>query len=165
MTRPPWEEPEPEEAVAGATRRKPRRRRATRRRGARVPGPDLVGRDFAKPARHEGRRPRPRLLAPLVSGALAGLLLLAALHLDLIRLQYALGQALRTETALRDAKGQRVVDERGQRDPAELRERAEAMGLGVAERVITLPPIEAAEADPWEAEAPEARRLAVEIGR
>jgi len=133
-----WDE-EPEEAVAGATRRpEPRSRRSSRRRRP-VSGPDLVGSDFLqKPAPRAARR-RPSLLAPLASGVLGALLLLAALHLDLIRLEYAQGKALREETKLSQDLAQLVVDERGSRDPAELHRHAEEMGLGVAEQVIELP--------------------------
>jgi hypothetical protein len=100
-------------------------------------GADLVGRDFA----------RPRARRPLVSGALpaalAGLLVaalaLAALRVDLIRVRYGLGEAMREEKELLEQGSTLRARVGALRDPTRLARVAPRYGLARPARVLELP--------------------------
>ena len=114
-----------------------------RPRRARV---DLVGRDFAqrRAARPALTRELPVLLAGVVFAALA----LAALRVDLIRVRYGLGQAMREEKALLE-QGRALRARVGSlRDPIRLARLAPRYGLARPTRVIDLPVAPAANPRP-----------------
>jgi len=76
----------------------------------------------------------------LVLGLVLAGLGLAALRTELVRLQYELGTVAAEETALREQLASSAATARTVRDPRRLRELAEEMGFGPAERVIDLRP-------------------------
>ncbi len=76
----------------------------------------------------------PALLAVVVVAALA----IAALRVDLIRVRYALGEAMREEQALLDERARLIADVRKLRDPSRLAEFAGRMGFERPERVIEM---------------------------
>lgn len=80
---------------------------------------------------------RPTLFAVLV-GLLAAGLTLASLRVDLIRVRYALADALASEAALRTERAELLAEVRRLRDPARLGALAAKAGLARPERVIEL---------------------------
>jgi hypothetical protein len=97
----------------------------------------LVGRE-ASGSRWTGSRLRRQLPALLVGGLLAALAL-AALRVDLIRVRYALGEAMKEEQTLLDERARLIADVRELRDPSRLAELAARMGFERPERVIEAP--------------------------
>jgi glutamine synthetase adenylyltransferase len=100
-----------------------------------TPG-DLVGRDFARvraPGRLSARR-----IAWLVGIAFACALALAALRIDILRVRYALGEAIREEKALVQQQRQQIAVLEGLRNPSRLVEVAQRLGFAPPERVIDL---------------------------
>jgi hypothetical protein len=96
----------------------------------------LVGRE-ASGSRLRTSRLR-RLLPALLVGGLLAALALAALRVDLIRVRYALGEAMREEQALLDERARLIADVRKLRDPSRLAEFASRMGFERPERVIEM---------------------------
>jgi len=97
---------------------------------------DLVGRDFARvraPGRLSARR-----IAWLVGIAFACALALAALRIDILRVRYALGEALREEKSLDQQQRQQIAVLEGLRNPSRLVEVAQRLGFAPPERVIDL---------------------------
>ena len=104
---------------------------------------DLVGRDFAR-ARASTGRPSTRRIAALVAVAFACALGLAALRIDILRVRYALGAALREEKALVQQQRQQTAALEALRHPSRLVELAEKRGFAPPRRVIDLrrqPPV------------------------
>jgi CO/xanthine dehydrogenase Mo-binding subunit len=107
---------------------------ATTRRAA--PG-DLVGRDFARVRIATGRI-RARPLWWLFVASFACALALAALRIDIRRVRYALGEAIREEKALVQQQRQQTAALETLRDPTRLVELARKRGFARPERVIDL---------------------------
>jgi hypothetical protein len=97
---------------------------------------DLVGRDFAR-VRAPGR-PSAHRIAWLVGVAFACALALAALRIDILRVRYALGEAIREEKALVQEQRQQTAVLEGLRNPSRLVDAAQRLGLAPPERVIDL---------------------------
>ena len=120
---------------------------ATVRRSA--PG-DLVGRDFARmrgTARLSTRR-----IAWLVAIAFTCALGLAALRIDILRLRYALGEALGAEKSLVQQERQQTASLEGLRNPSRLVEVAQRLGFAPPQHVIDLRKSSRSEAKPSEAQ-------------
>ncbi len=100
-----------------------------------TPG-DLVGRDFAR-VRTSGRLSA-RRIAWLVGIGFACALALAALRIDILRVRYALGEAIREEKALVQQQRQQIAVLEGLRNPSRLVEVAQRLGFAPPERVIDL---------------------------
>ena len=100
-----------------------------------TPG-DLVGRDFAR-VRASGRLSARRIAWP-VGIAFACALALAALRIDILRVRYALGEAIREEKALVQQQRQQTAELEGLRNPSRLVEVAQRLGFAPPERVIDL---------------------------
>ena len=97
---------------------------------------DLVGRDFARepaPGRLSARR-----IVLLVGIAFACALALAALRIDILRVRYALGEAIREEKALVQQQRQQIAVLEGLRNPSRLVEVAQRIGFAPPEHVIDL---------------------------
>jgi hypothetical protein len=119
-------------------------------RALRSPSRDLVGRDLS---RLSARRPsRPRLSTGPVAAALAGLLLaglsLAALRIDILRLRYAMADAVATETQLLEERRVWTAHAATLSDPARLAELAEERGFALPKRVIDLRDVQVASGQP-----------------
>ena len=97
---------------------------------------DLVGRDFAR-VRAAGRLSTRRIVW-LVGVAFACALALAALRIDILRVRYALGEAIREEKALIQAQRQQIAVLEGLRNPSRLVDVAQHLGFAPPERVIDL---------------------------
>jgi len=97
----------------------------------------LVGLDFARRLRAPSAG-RPLWLG-LVAGLLAGGLLLVVLRIDIIRLRYALAQALEREAQLRGEQRELIVTDRRLRQPARLAGLAAGLGYDRPEVVVRLP--------------------------
>ena len=110
----------------------PRTRRPARARA------DLVGRDFAHP-RSTGR-PWPGALPALLAGALLAALALAALRVDLIRIRYGLGQAMKEEGELLERDRTLRARVGSLRDPIRLARLAPRYGLARPARVLEFSP-------------------------
>jgi hypothetical protein len=100
-----------------------------------TPG-DLVGRDFAR-LRRNGRLST-RRIAGLVGVAFACALALAALRIDILRVRYALGEAIREEKALIQEQRQETAALEGLRSPSRLVEVAQKLGFAPPQHVIDL---------------------------
>jgi hypothetical protein len=100
-----------------------------------TPG-DLVGRDFAR-VRAVGRLST-RRIAWLVGVAFGCALALAALRIDILRVRYALGEALGEEKALVQQQRQHTAALEGLRNPSRLVELAHERGFAPPEHVIDL---------------------------
>jgi hypothetical protein len=109
-------------------------------------GPVLVGRDFAR--RAGGRRPAAGWLLPCLVGALAAGLLLAILHVSVLRLRYQIGEAIAEEDGLLEHKRAATVAVRELRDPARLRRLAGDLGFARPEHVIEIVPARRIESGP-----------------
>lgn len=107
---------------------------ATTRRAS--PG-DLVGRDFAR-VRISAGRMRTRPLGWLLVTGFVCALALAALRIDILRVRYALGEAIREEKALVQQQRQQTAALETLRDPARLVLLARQRGFAPPERVIEL---------------------------
>jgi hypothetical protein len=101
-----------------------------------TPG-ELVGRDFARVRANAGR-PSTRRIAGLVAIAFACALGLAALRIDILRVRYALGAALREEKALVQQQRQQTAALEALRHPSRLVEAAPKLGFAPPQRVIDL---------------------------
>jgi hypothetical protein len=97
---------------------------------------NLVGRDFARQAA-PARRPAAPLAALLV-GTLVAALLATSLRVDILRLRYALGEAVKEEASLLETSRALTVARRELRDPRHLRRLAEERGFVRPARVIRL---------------------------
>ena len=97
---------------------------------------DLVGRDFARV--RAGGRLSTRRIVWLVGVAFACALGLAALRIDILRVRYALGEAIREEKALVQQQRQQIAVLEGLRNPSRLVEVAQRLGFAPPERVIDL---------------------------
>jgi hypothetical protein len=73
-------------------------------------------------------------------GALIAALLLAALRVDLIRIRYGVGEAVREQKALLEQRRKLTAQRRSLRDPQRLAPLAQRLGFTRPERVIDLPP-------------------------
>jgi len=105
---------------------------ARNRRRPTITGPDLAG--LRRP---RIRRPRGSFPALLVAALLAGLGL-AALRIDILRLRYALADAVETERELLEEQRVWTAQAATLRDPARLAELARERGFGRPTRVIEL---------------------------
>ena len=104
------------------------------RRNRRKPAVSLVGQDLAR-EHPRTRRPMRNFPALLFGVVLAGLML-AVLRIDIVRLGYALGEALSTQQSLEREFRALTAEVRTLRDPARLAELAKPRGLQRPERVI-----------------------------
>jgi len=102
----------------------------------RRPAGDLVGRDFAR-VRAAGRLSTRRIVW-LVGVAFACALGLAALRIDILRVRYALGEAIREEKALVQQQRQQTAELEALRHPSRLVELAEKRGFAPPRHVIDL---------------------------
>jgi hypothetical protein len=84
--------------------------------------------------------PGARALPVLVIGGLVAGLSLAALRIDILRLGYAVADAVAEEKALMEARGALTARVQALRDPARLASLAPARGLARPTRVIELQP-------------------------
>jgi hypothetical protein len=100
---------------------------------------DLVGRDFAR-VRPMRARLRVREILWVVGAAFACALALAALRIDILRVRYALGEAIRQEKALVQQQRQQTAALEGLRHPSRLVDVARQRGFAPPERVIDLKP-------------------------
>jgi hypothetical protein len=98
---------------------------------------DLVGRDFAR-VRASTARLSTRRIAWLVAIAFACAPALAALRIDILRVRYALGAAIREEKALVQQQRQQTAALETLRHPSRLVELAEKRGFAPPRRVIDL---------------------------
>lgn len=103
-----------------------------------LPSQNLVGRDFARQAAPARRPAGP--LAALVIGTLLAALLATSLRVDILRLRYALGEAVKEEASLLETTRALTVARRELRDPRHLRRLAEKRGFVRPARVIRLEP-------------------------
>ena len=118
--------------------RKLERGRGRRRRSRGI----LAGRDLARV--RIAPRSRRRLLALLLTGALLAGFSLAALRIDILRLRYALADALaQQQVALEEHRGATARLE-ALRDPARLASLADERGFSRPRRVIELGPAQPA---------------------
>jgi hypothetical protein len=113
-------------------RRDPNRRRRRRNRG------NLAGRDLARV--RVAPRSRRQLLAMLLTGALLAGFSLAALRIDILRLRYALAEALAQQQVLLEEHRVSTARLEALRDPARLAALAEERGLSRPQQVIELAP-------------------------
>lgn len=97
----------------------------------------LVGRDFAR-VRPSLPRPRVRLLGWLLVATLVGALGLAALRIDILRLRYALGEAIEQEKQLGQLQRRHQATLESLRDPSRLAALARQRGFERPERVLEL---------------------------
>ena len=111
-----------------------------RRRHART---EYVGRDLAR-VRLSGGGPTSRPLAALLIGALIAGMGLAALRIDILRLRYALAEAIEAEKGLLEDQRVWTAKKESLRDPTRLAELARERGFGRPTRVIDLRPLEVA---------------------
>jgi hypothetical protein len=115
------------------------------------PSRDLVGRDLSRMTSRR-RRPRPKLATGAVAAALAGLLLaglsLAALRIDILRLRYALADAVASEKQLLEERRVWTAQKATLSDPARLAEFAEERGFALPKRVIDLRDVQIASGQP-----------------
>ena len=112
---------------------------------------ELVGRDLSRLASR--RRPLRRPFATgAVAAALVGLLLaglsLAALRIDILRLRYALADAVADEKQLLEERRVWTAQRASLADPARLAELAEARGFARPTRVIDLRDLQVASGHP-----------------
>ncbi len=98
---------------------------------------DLVGRDFAR-VRISAGRMRARPLGWLLAASFACALAVAALRIDILRVRYALGAAIRDEKALVQQQRQQTAALETLRDPARLVLLAREREFAPPERVIDL---------------------------
>lgn len=97
---------------------------------------DLVGRDFARVRLPASRRARP--LGWLLAAAFACALAIAALRIDILRVRYALGEAVSEEKTLVQALRRESAELEALRDPARLAELARERGFARPDRVLEL---------------------------
>jgi hypothetical protein len=107
---------------------------------------ELVGRDVS--GRRSASRSLSRVLPALLAGVVLAALGLAALRVDLIRVRYGLGQAMREEKLLLEHERALRARLGSLRDPIRLAQLAPRHGLARPARVIDLPVAPAADARP-----------------
>jgi hypothetical protein len=107
-----------------------------------APRRDLVGRDLARVRLSAARTKRP--LAALLIGALVAGMGLAALRIDILRLRYALADAVETEKTLLEEARVWTARKESLRDPARLAELAAERGFARPRSVIDLRPLRVA---------------------
>jgi hypothetical protein len=112
------------------------------RSAAGAPRRDLVGRDLARVRLSGPRAPRP--LAALLIGALVAGMGLAALRIDILRLRYALADAVDTEKRLLEEARVWTARKESLRDPSRLAELAAERGFARPRNVIDLRPLRVA---------------------
>ncbi|MGH0038126.1 MAG: hypothetical protein ACQGVK_24100 [Myxococcota bacterium] len=110
---------------------------SARRRDPRGPRAGGLATDFAD--RWVSGPSGSRLVAALVSGLLLGALILVALRIDIIRMRYAVAQALERETEQRGRQREFVVESRKLRQPGRLAEIAAELGYERPTRLVQLP--------------------------
>lgn len=98
---------------------------------------DLVGRDFAR-VRWTSKPSRASALGWLLITGFACALAIAVLRIDILRLRYALGEAVSEEKQLLHAQRQNTAKLETLRDPARLAELAHELGFSRPEHVIRL---------------------------
>jgi hypothetical protein len=98
---------------------------------------DLVGRDFAR-VRTKTPRLSTRRIAWLVGIAFSCALALTALRIEILRVRYALGAALREEKELVQQERQQTAQLEALRHPSRLVELAAKRGFAPPRRVIDL---------------------------
>ena len=113
---------------------------------------ELIGLDVAD----RMPRLRPRLALPLLAVALLMALTVAALRIDLIRMRYALAEAMAAERRVVDEQRSLTLRVRQLRDPVRLTARARELGFVPPQKVIDLPAPEPAAEGTLLAEAPPA---------
>jgi hypothetical protein len=113
-------------------RRHPSGRRRRRSRG------NLAGRDLARV--RVAPRSRRQLLAMLLTGALLAGFSLAALRIDILRLRYALAEALAQQQVVLEEHRVATARLEALRNPARLAALAKQRGLSPPQRVIELTP-------------------------
>lgn len=106
---------------------------------ARSVGGELVGCDFQR-VRTRPPQPRARPLLWLLLAAMTAALSLAVLRIDILRLRYALGEAIREEKTLAHQQREGSAQLESLSDPARLSAHAREHGFGRPERVIELRP-------------------------
>jgi len=107
---------------------------ASTRRAA-SPG-DLVGRDFARVRLPAARRVRP--LGWLLVTAFACAFAIAALRIDILRVRYALGEAIGEEKALQQQLRRQAAELEALRDPSRLAQLARDRGFRRPDRIVDL---------------------------
>ena len=107
-----------------------------------APRRELVGRDLAR-VRLAGRR-APRPLAALLIGSLVAGMGLAALRIDILRLRYALADAVEAEKTLLEDQRVWTARKESLRDPSRLAELARERGFARPRNVIDLRPLRVA---------------------
>ena len=103
---------------------------------------NLAGRDLARV--RTAPRSKRRLLAILMTGALLAGFSLAALRIDILRLRYALADALARQQVLVEEHRVATARLEALRDPAHLAALADERGLSRPQRVIELAPTQLA---------------------
>lgn len=103
---------------------------------------DWVGRDLARVRLSRGPGSRP--LAALLVGALIAGMGLAALRIDILRLRYALADAIESEKTLLESQRVWTARKESLRDPARLAELARQRGFVRPTRIIDLRPLQVA---------------------
>jgi len=113
----------------------------------RVSAGALVGRDFAR-ARPPLPPLRTRAVGALIAVACACALSLAALRIDILRMRYALADAVQEERSLTLQRSQHTAQVEALRDPARLAELASELGFARPERILELAPQTASRRQP-----------------
>jgi hypothetical protein len=103
---------------------------------------EWVGRDLARVQLGSERTSRP--LVGLLIGALIAGMGLAALRIDILRLRYALADAIESEKTLLESQRVWTARKESLRDPARLAELARERGFGRPSVVIDLRPLQVA---------------------
>jgi hypothetical protein len=103
---------------------------------------DWIGRDLARVRLSSGGTSRP-LVALLVGALIAGMGL-AALRIDILRLRYALADAIESEKTVLESQRVWTARKESLRDPSRLAELARARGFGRPAVVIDLRPLQVA---------------------
>jgi len=104
---------------------------------------DLVGHDFAR-VRPPVSRPRAGLLGWLLVATIVCALGLAALRIDILRLRYALADAVEAEKTLLGDQRVWTARKESLRDPSRLAELARERGFARPRNVIDLRPLRVA---------------------
>jgi hypothetical protein len=106
---------------------------------SRVISGDLVGRDFAR-VRLSATGTRARPLRVLLVTAFACAFAIAALRIDILRVRYALGEAVSEEKALVLELRSRSAELESLRDPSRLAELAREQGFRRPDRLLVVAP-------------------------
>ena len=95
---------------------------------------DLIGIDMA-PTRRTARH---RMAFPAMVGLVIGALLIAGQRMDVVRMRYAIAEAVTLERQLLEEKSRLTVSLRHLREPKLLSERAVQLGFAKPDRLINL---------------------------